>query len=629
MGAMNKTPSAHLPVGTEILDEGVRFRVWAPGVQEVEVVVRRGGDPDRELSQKLQKDTDGYFAGAVTAAEAGDQYGFRLGDDPFVYPDPASRFQPNGPHGMSEIVDPSAYEWSDKDWRGLPINGQVIYEMHIGTFTPDGTWNAAAKELQALAELGITTIQMLPVAEFAGEFGWGYDGVDLFAPTHLYGSPDDLRRFIDKAHSLGMAVIHDVVYNHLGPDGNYLERFSPDYFTDRHMNEWGPAVNFDGPNSHGVRDFVLSNVRYWIEEFHFDGFRLDATQSLFDSSPEHIIVAIARVAKQSGGGRNITVIAENEPQRAIIVRPVEEGGYGVDAVWNDDFHHAAMVAVTGKHEAYYSDYLGTPQELLSCMKWGWLFQGQTYFWQGQARGTPAFGLTPLNFVNFIQNHDQVANSLRGERLTTLTDPGTVRAMTAVLLLFPQTPMLFQGQEYGATTPFLYFADHKEGLRDEIFEGRLEHLRQFPSIASVPIEDLPMPHDPHSFETSKLSPSERDRNSHIHRLHKDLITLRKNDPTIRLQGADGIDGSVINERAFLVRYFSSEEEDRLLIVNLGMSFDMRPMGDPLLAPPSDSDWSEMWNSENPAYGGTGTRTVEQGDAWRITSHSAILLRPTAR
>ena len=374
---------------------------------------------------------------------------------------------------------------------------------------PEGIWQAAQRELPALAELGITCLELMPVADFPGRFGWGYDGVDLFAPTRLYGRPDDFRAFVDRAHALGLGVILDVVYNHLGPDGNYLKCFSESYFTDRYKNEWGEAVNFDGPDSGPVREFILANVRYWIGEFHLDGLRLDATQQMFDASPDHILAAITREVRDAAPDRNTIVIGENEPQEARLVRPAERGGYALDALWNDDFHHSAMVALTGRREAYYTDYRGRPNEFIGAAKYGFLYQGQRYVWQKKPRGTPALDLPAESFIVFLQNHDQVANSIAGQRLHALTSPGRWRAMTAHLLLMPGIPMLFQGQEFAASNPFLYFADHRPGLDRAVRRGRREFLGQFPSIAAPEVSDrLADPSEAESFRRSALDPAER-------------------------------------------------------------------------------------------------------------------------
>src|SRR6185369_15663527 len=343
-------PQRRLPVGAETLPSGgAHFRVWAPRRRVVEVAIEGG------TRTPLAAEDNGYFSGAVSGARAGTLYKYRL-DGGESFPDPASRFQPQGPHGPSQVVDPAAYRWRDEGWKGVSLPGQVLYELHVGTFTKEGTWAAAARELPALRELGVTVVEVMPVADFAGRFGWGYDGVDLYAPTRLYGTPDDMRAFVDEAHRVGLGVILDVVYNHLGPSGNYLPQFSERYFTDEYATEWGEPFNYDGEDAAPVREFVVANAGYWIAEFHLDGLRLDATQSMHDASPEHVLAALGREARRAAGARSIIVIAENEPQETRLVRPTEQGGYGLDALWNDDFHHSAMVALTGRSEAYYSDY---------------------------------------------------------------------------------------------------------------------------------------------------------------------------------------------------------------------------------------------------------------------------------
>jgi maltooligosyltrehalose trehalohydrolase len=394
---------------------GVHFRVWAPKSKTARVqLIGSGhhGNAERELNP----DGDGYFSGFVKEAKDGQRYMIAL--DSGAYPDPASRFQPEGVHGPSQIVDPTRFAWTDKGWKGVTAEGQVIYEMHIGSFTPEGTWAAAEAQLGELADLGVTLLEVMPIAEFPGRYGWGYDGVNLFAPTRLYGQPDDCRRFVDRAHSLGVGVILDVVYNHLGPDGNHLNQFAEDYFSKRYQTEWGEALNFDGANNGPVREFFLANAAYWIDEFHLDGLRLDATQQIFDSSDDHILAGIVRSARAAAGSRGVYIVGENEPQQARLVRSPKRGGYGLDALWNDDFHHTALVAMTGRNEAYYTDYLGSPQEFISTAKRGFLFQGQHYRWQKKRRGCPSLDLPPTAFVTFIQNHDQVANSLGDGGFTT-------------------------------------------------------------------------------------------------------------------------------------------------------------------------------------------------------------------
>ena len=615
-----------LPIGAEPTPEGTHFRVWAPKRRRVEVVLEDGP------ATPLDRDPSGYFSGLVAEAVGGSRYRFRL-DGGDLFPDPASRFQPCGPHGPSRVVDPGRFQWSDGNWPGLTLEGQVMYEIHIGTFTREGTWDAARREFAELASAGITVLEVMPVADFPGRFGWGYDGVGLFAPVAIYGTPDDFRRFIDDAHRHSLGVILDVVYNHIGPDGNYLKEYSDDYFTDRYENEWGEAINFDGPNAAPVREWVASNAAYWAAEFHVDGLRLDATQQIFDASPRHILAELTESMRRAAAAanRSVIVVAENESQESRLARPASEGGYGVDALWNDDFHHSARVAVTGHNEAYYTDYLGRPQEFLSAVKHGYLFQGQRYAWQAKRRGTPAWGLRPAQFVTYIENHDQVANSARGERLPALTCPGRLKALTALLLLSPGTPMLFQGQEFAASTPFLFFADHDERLRPIVREGRVQFLSQFCNLAQPDVRAcFADPGAPATFERCKLDFSERAKHAALYQLHKDLLRLRRNVPVFRAQRSGGVDGAVLAPEAFVLRYFGelrpTPGEDRLLLVNFGIDLRLDPAPEPLLAPPDDCLWEVEWSSEDPAYGGCGIAPLDSADNWRIPGHAAVVMRP---
>jgi maltooligosyltrehalose trehalohydrolase len=616
------SPKRRLQVGAEVVDTGlVHFCVWAPTSKRLEVVF-----DDGRLAE-LTAAPDGYFSGSAPG-RAGDRYRFRLNGSGQLYPDPASRFQPEGPHGSSAIIDPTTFAWTDASWTGVRLEGQVLYELHVGTFTRDGTWAAASRELDRLAELGVTVVEVMPVAEFEGRFGWGYDGVDLFAPSHLYGSPDDFRRFVDRAHALGLGVLLDAVYNHLGPSGNYLRAFAPAYFTDRYKNEWGEAINFDGEDAKPVREFIVGNAGYWIEEFHLDGLRLDATQQIFDTSSENVLTAIARRVREKAGARSTIIVAENEPQDAALARSVDKGGRGLDGLWNEDFHHAAMVALTGRAEAYYSDTRGVPQEFISAAKYGYLFQGQHYDWQRNTRGTPGFDLEPAQFVNFLQNHDQVANSARGIRGHLLTSPGRWRAMSALLLLMPGTPMLFQGQEFSASTPFLYFADFEGDLAAAVRKGRAEFLMQFPSFVDFrsksPLDD---PCDVGTFGRSQLDFSERQSHVDAHTLHRDLLRLRRERAAFRSQSRGAVDGTVLGPRAFALRFFTEGwQEDRVLLVNLGRVLERRSFAEPLLAPPAGTDWQIEWSSDDPAYGGPGTADLRPQQQWLIPAECAIVLAP---
>ena len=615
-----------LPVGAEVQpDGGTHFRVWAP---EPRALMLRVGARNRDGAWRnieLEREPHGYYSAFVPDAAAGDRYSYRIEESDV--PDPASRFQPEGPFGPSEIVDPAAFRWTDQHWRGGTMRGQVLYEMHVGTFTPGGTWRSAIEKLPHLADMGITTIEVMPVAEFPGQFGWGYDGVLLYAPTRLYGTPDDLRAFIDRAHALHLGVILDVVYNHVGPEGSVFSRFARNYFTKKYDNEWGEALNFDGPDSAAVREYFICNAVYWVDEFHFDGLRLDATQSIHDSSEEHILAAITTAARDAAKERDIVLITENEPQNIRMLQPIEQGGYGLDAAWNDDFHHSASVALTGRNEAYYADHRGFPQEFISAVKYGYLFQGQWYGWQKQTRGTDARRIEPAAFVNFIENHDQLANSGDGSRMRLRTAPGRYRAMTALLLLMPGTPMLFQGQEFGASTPFLYFADHNQELARAVEKGRIEFMSQFESLGSPEMREcLAPPHDPATFERSRLNWDERETHAESRRLHADLIALRRAERAFNQQVRGAVDGAVLAMETFALRYAAPEPADeRLLLVNLGPDVIASSFAEPLLAPPQGHRWQLSWSSESPAYGGCGTPNVLQS-GWRIPGQAALVFKP---
>ncbi len=623
-----ETPQRRLPVGAEVLPGGgVAFRVWAPKREKIEVVFEpAAGKPDGDgaIAVALQKDHQGYFSGVAPHARAGMLYRFRLDGGDALIPDPVSRFQPGGPHGPSMIVDPTQYPWRDEGWQGIRLERQVIYEMHIGTYTPEGTWQAAGDELEELARIGITVVEVMPVNEFPGRFGWGYDGVDLFAPTHIYGEPDDFRRFVDRAHGLGLGVILDVVYNHIGPDGNFLKLFSEDYFTDRHKTDWGEALNYDDKNSGPVREFFIGNAGYWIDEYHLDGLRLDATDHIYDSSPRHVLADISQRVRQAAGPRSTILVAENEAQHVKLVQPVDQGGCNLDGLWNDDFHHTARVALTGQREAYYTDYCGSAQEIISAVKWGYLYQGQWYSWQRKRRGTATRGLKPCTFVNYLDNHDQISNFGFGERIHRYSHPGCYRALTALLLLGPATPLLFQGQEFAASTPFTFFADHNPELAKLVRQGRLEFMSQFPTLAVPEVQArIPDPCSIETFRSCKLDLSEREAHKEVYRLHRDLLKLRHEDAVFRAQGAGGFDGAVLGPKIFALRFFGTDS-DRLLLINLDVQFVLDPAPEPLLAAPENTDWKVLWSSEHPDYGGHGTPTAEIKENWLIPGYMALVL-----
>ncbi len=607
------------PIGAEwTKNKGTHFRVWSPNHKKATLVLEDQKDSPVYYEMKTEK--DGYFSIFVPEAQPGSLYRYCLGKSKNRYSDPGSRFQPFGPAGPSMVVDVK-YPWRDKTWNGVNIEGQILYELHVGTFTQEGTFQSASEQLQELADLGITVIELMPLNEFSGHFGWGYDGVNLFAPTHLYGTPQDVKHFVDEAHRLGLGVILDVVYNHFGPEGNQMLQFAKGYLNKK-KTDWGQGINFDCEQ---VSEFFLTNVKYWIEEFHFDGLRVDATPWLLCNKKEHILAAITKEARKAARKKSIILIGENEPQDIKLLRSYEEKGYGFDAVWNDDFHHTALVRLTGKKEAYYTDYLGTPQEFISSAKYGFLYQGQYYDWQLKTRGTPSLNFKPSTMVIFLENHDQLGNTANGKHLWQYVDKGNLKAMTTLLLLSPNTPLLFQGQEFGSKQPFLYFADHSKKLNVLVDAGRREFLAQFPSLATDEIQqELTQPSELLTFTQCKLNFNDRAENKHLYNLHRDLITLRKKDPVFRSMQMNKYDGAVLGTDTLVMRYFNKEEGDRLLLINFGTDYLFNPAPEPLLAPREDHEWEILFSTESISYGGNGTPNIND-PYWKILGHTAIVLK----
>jgi maltooligosyltrehalose trehalohydrolase len=463
---------------------------------------------------------NGQFA-IEAFAFPGDRYSYIL-DENKPLPDPVSRLLPEGVHGPTEIVDPSQFRWTDQDWRGLPLNEYIIYELHVGTFTTTGTFDSAIEKLNYLKRLGITAIELMPVAAFPGTRNWGYDGVSLYSVQASYGGPEGLRRFVDAAHRLGLAVILDVVYNHLGNEGNYLRMFGP-YFTDKHKTPWGDAVNYDQPGSEDVRSYVIENACYWIREYHLDGLRLDAVQTIRDDSSTHILADIAQSVHALGEqlGREVCVIAETDENDARMVQPRSSGGYGLDAVWSDDLHHAIHAYFTGERKGYYQDF-GAAQQILRALNEGFVFQGEPFhFWQGRPRGTSSREMPAPAHVICIQNHDQVGNRARGERLTALVPRGARMLAAALLLLAPETPLIFMGQEYDEANPFQFFTDYSDPvLQKAVSEGRRHEFKDFD------FRDVPDPQEPATFERSRLNWSLAAGENVMLHWYATLIELRK-------------------------------------------------------------------------------------------------------
>jgi len=601
----------HLDLGANVAAGGVRFRVWAPNAQRVEVQIERSAG---NLRQSLTPTADGYFVGLVAGAHAGDRYRYAL-DGGQSFPDPCSRSQPDGPHGASEVVDPARYQWQDAGWTGLGPDGLAIYELHVGTFTPGGTFDAAIERLPYLKELGVTAIELMPLAEFPGRRNWGYDGVDLYAPFSGYGGPEGLRRFVDAAHGMGLGVLLDVVYNHFGPDGNYLLVYAGAYFTDRHSTPWGDAINYDGPQSAPVRHFVLQNVRYWLEEYHLDGFRLDATHAIVDDSPRHLLAEIAEVAHILAGRRAV-VIAEDHRNLVQQIRPPEAGGLGLDGVWADDFHHALRTYLTDEREAYYANYTGTLADIAAIIEGGFLFQGQKRPATGELRGTTVTDEPARAFVYASENHDQVGNRALGERLAHLIDRERYLVASAVLLFVPETIMLFQGQEFAASSPFQFFTDHNEELGRLVTEGRRKEFAGFASFTNPAMrERIPDPQAESTFRRSVLDWSERERNAEVYDLYRTLLHLRREDTVLRHQDRAATRARALTDDLLAVRRWHGKEE-RLLLANFGeQPAPVAAARLKHLGLDAAGGWRQMWATPN---------ATSPGDVFTVPGRSARLL-----
>jgi maltooligosyltrehalose trehalohydrolase len=502
------------------------YRVWAPHADRVELALGAAAAERRAM----RREERGWWTADVAEAGPGTDYGFTLdGEGPF--PDPRSAFQPLGVHGPSRVVDHDAFDWTDRAWSAPPLADAVLYELHVGTFADDGTFDGVIPHLDHLVELGVTHVELLPVAEFPGNRGWGYDGVDLFAPHHAYGGPDGLKRLVDACHARRLAVVLDVVYNHLGPDGNYLARFGP-YFSHRYTTPWGDAINFDGPGSDEVRRFVIDNARTWLGDYHIDALRLDAVHEIFDQSAIHILEELATEVHALGAelGRRLDVIAESDLNNPRLVQPLDQGGYGLDAHWNDDFRHALHVTLTGERDRFHAQYFGI-HDLAAALEEVYVFAGRYSPFRDRRHGRPADGIPATRFVGFLSNHDQVGNRAFGERLGHLVPPEAAMLGAAVVLLSPFVPLLFAGEEWAASTPFLYFTDHEdEELAEAVRRGRREEFAAFVPDSG----EIPDPQDAGTLERSRLRWNEPDDDDHRRVLdwYRRLIAYRRDHPELR-------------------------------------------------------------------------------------------------
>ncbi len=527
-----------MPFGTSILPEGgVEFRLWAPAARRVDL--RRGAPGCDPVDAAMPRGADGWYALPVAEARPGDGYRFVI-DGELAVPDPASRFQPDDVHGPSEVIDPAAYDWADGDWRGRPWHETVLYELHVGTFSPEGTYDGLARRLDHLADLGVTAIELMPLADSPGSRNWGYDGVLTFAPEHRYGRPEALKALVDAAHRRGLMVFVDVVYNHFGPDGNYLHRYAPQYFTERHATPWGTAINFDGGDSRPVRDFFIHNALYWIHEYHIDGLRLDAVHAIHDRSMVPILRELAHAVRAAvPRERFVHLVLENENNDAsLLARGADGEPLAYDAQWNDDVHHTLHVIATGETAGYYADYADHPHARLGrALAEGFVYQGEPSRHRGgKQRGTPSTSLPATAFIPFLQNHDQIGNRAFGERLGALAPREAILAATALILLSPSPPLLFMGEEWNAPEPFPFFCDFSGDLAESIREGRRREFAHFPAFADPEMRrHIPDPLAPTTFAAARLDWSRVEQPAHRAWLdhYRRLLALRRDEIMPRL------------------------------------------------------------------------------------------------
>ncbi|MGR8979315.1 MAG: malto-oligosyltrehalose trehalohydrolase [Gammaproteobacteria bacterium] len=615
---MSTVPTSHqMPFGTRILDDGrVNFRLWAPGAETVELCLQ-GSAPEARLH--MAAEDDGWFGITTELAFSGFYYQYLINGEHYI-PDPASRYQPRDVDGSSQVIDPAAWQWRDPGWLERPWEDMVFYELHVGTFSEEGTFAGVKKRLDYLVDLGVTAIQLMPIADFFGRRNWGYDAVLPFAPDSSYGTPEELKDLIDEAHAKGLMVFNDVVYSHFGPEGNYLHLYAPDFFTARFATPWGDAVNFDSEHSRWVRLFFIHNALYWLEEYHFDGLRLDAVHAIFDDSSPDFLEDLAEAVRLGPGfNRRIYLVLENDNNAAHYLRrePSRPHCY-FDAQWNDDFHHVLHVLLTGESGGYYQDFISEPLGYLGrCLTEGFAYQGEESAYRGgQRRGEPCSDLPPTAFIPFLQNHDQIGNRAFGERLSHLCAPDALRAATAILLLTPSPPLLFMGQEWATTRPFTYFVDFPDDLGEKVNQGRLQEFAHFPDFSGPEsLSKIPLPNAVETYRSAKLAWEESDDTPHRQWLefHRELLRLRKQHIIPRIKGIKGGQAQyrLLSDRAIGVKWRFNDGSTLSMAANLGTEaskVDYRLNGTVLFATDSDvhhslqqgslDPWSVIFYLENP-------------------------------
>ncbi len=560
-----------LPFGAETTSCGTRFRLWAPRAKSTSLQLEAG----KSAAMPMERETGGWFS--LTTGDAGPGSRYRYLVDGNAFPDPASRRQPEGVHGPSEVIDPAAYDWRDVEWRGRPWEEIVIYELHLGTFSGSGDFAGAIRHLDHIVELGATAVELMPIAEFPGRRDWGYDGVFLYAPASPYGRPEELKQLVEACHARGLAIFLDVVYNHFGPEGNYLPAIAPCFFTDRHHTPWGAAIDFVGPDSRPVRDFFIDNALYWLVEFHIDGLRLDAVHAIFDESEPDIVSEIAQTIRRRITDREIHLILENDLNQAHYLQRTGGRVRGYNAQWDDDLHHILHVLVTGDTSGYYADYAGeTARHLGRALAEGLAYQGElSQFRDGKPRGEPSGELPATAFVGFLQNHDQIGNHPFGTRISMRAGEAELHAAVAIVLLSPQIPLLFMGEEWASLRPFAFFCDFEPGLRDAVREGRRREFAHFPNFQDEAARNcIPDPTASFSFDMSQLDWAEQGQEPHVSWLarYRRLLDLRMREIVPRLPGMPSFAGTyrVLGEKAVIVEWRLGDGSRLALLANFANS-----------------------------------------------------------
>lgn len=609
------------PLGAVVSKSGVHYRVWCTSQESLTVEVTDFEGHTRSLP--MHRNWQSCHEAEDPQGRAGDRYSYRFADGR-TYPDPASRGQETDVRGLSLVVDPKAYEWKDAHWLRPAFRDLVIYELHIGTFTQRGSYLAAIERLPYLQELGINAIEIMPLADFPGNRNWGYDGVLLYAPTRAYGHPDDLRALVDAAHGLGIAVIQDVVYNHLGPDGNCLGAFSAEYFNEQRQTPWGASLNWDGQGSEHVREYFLGNATYWMEEFHMDGVRLDATHWIIDTARQHLIAEIAERVHMRGG----YVIAEDERNEARLIETAERLGYQCDAVWADDYHHSVRVSQTGEKHAYLQDFSGTLEETVETLEHGWLFRGQIPTPSGHTRrGTEIAHVPPSRLIHCISNHDQTGNRAFGERLHAIIPPASYRAISMMLCFTPYTPMLFMGQEWACSSPFMFFTDHHEALGRLVTEGRRKEFVAFPEFNDpARLTEIPDPQAEDTFVRSKLNWLDLDQLGHqaVRSLYQECLKLRLQEAAFRPASREGWQAGILQPGVGYIRFEGIEHEYLLL-------FHLWPGEEPLEMDLTQLPWSQpqawevLLSSNETRFGGSDISCSSADKVYLFGEAETLLLR----